>query len=75
MLTLSQKESILRKAGIVVRPFPVRRIPFQLRYDRLSEHCPEEERAADIALELEVQEWKEGIATLYSAWLAAGLKE
>lgn len=68
MLTLSQKEAILRKAGVVVRPFPVRRIPLQYRYDRSSENYPDEEKDADLALELEVQEWREGIALLYSAW-------
>jgi hypothetical protein len=68
MLTLSQKEAILRKAGMVVRPFPARRIPLQHRHDRTSINYPNEEREADIALEREVQEWKQGIAALYAAW-------
>lgn len=70
MLTLSQKEAILRKAGFVVRPFPVRRLPLQFRYDRSSEDYPHEEKDADLALELEVQAWREGIASLYAAWQA-----
>lgn len=71
MLSISQKESILRKAGVIVQPFPIRRLPHQARFDRCDDNYPKDELRADQELELEVTEWRGGVEALYLAWLAS----
>ena len=46
MLSISQKESILRKAGVPIPPFPTRRPPPPLRFDEDGTRYVDAERSA-----------------------------
>jgi hypothetical protein len=71
MLTLSQKESILRKAGIAVRPFPVRTLPLQQRHIDAGPRKPLVELEADRAHESAVALWTQEIERLYDTEIAS----
>jgi len=58
MLSISQKESILRKAGYHVAAFPERRLPLQERYLERNVRVPQEERDADRAHAAAVNAWR-----------------
>lgn len=65
MLSISQKESILRKAGVPIPPFPTRRPPPPLRFDEDGTRYVDAERSADDELQQAVAHWKENIERLY----------
>lgn len=70
MLSFSQKESILRKSGIAIAPFPLRRLP-----PRSGTICDDGRRsaqqaAADEAHDEAVREWRAGVEALYLVWLS-----
>lgn len=65
MLSISQKESILRKAGIAIPPFPARRLPHPSRLDDDGTRYPETERAADDELQRAVARWRADLEALY----------
>lgn len=66
MLSISQKESILRKAGYRLPPFPVRRLPVQERYLERGVRVPQEEIEADRAHVAAVRASREAIERLYA---------
>lgn len=68
MPSFSQKEAILRKSGITIAPFPLRRLP-----PRTGTICDDgrrsaEQVAADEAHDEAVREWRAGVEALYSVW-------
>lgn len=65
MLSISQKESILRKAGIAIPPFPARRLPHPVRFDDDGTCYTDAERAANEQLQRSVLRWKEDVEDLY----------
>ena len=67
MLSLSQKESILRKKGVAIPPFPARRVPrmYLCHFDELQKFYPQHEREEDLALDDAVAGWQCGIELLY----------
>lgn len=71
MLSISQKENILVKAGIEVPQFPARRLPFQERYLREGVRVPQEELDADREQRLAAQEWANKIEQIFSCYAAA----
>lgn len=71
MLTTDQKESILRKAGVLVPPFPARRWPVQERYLREGACMPKEELEADAEQRAAADAWARAIQTLYVEFTAA----
>lgn len=65
MLSISQKESILRKAGWHVAPFPERRLPLQQRYLERNVCVPQEELEADRVHAAAVDEWRREVERDY----------
>jgi hypothetical protein len=65
MLSISQKESILRKASVAIPRFPTRRPPPPQRFDDDGSRYAEAERTADDELKQAVARWKEDIESLY----------
>lgn len=66
MLLFIQKESILRKSGIVMKPFPLRRLP-----PPRSSVCDDGRRSpeqvqADKDHDHAVREWRAGVEALYA---------
>lgn len=70
MLSISQKESILRKAGVPVAPFPVRRLPVQERYRERNVHVPPEELEADREHAAAVRAWRQKLEACYADYMA-----
>lgn len=70
MLSSSQKEAVLRKAGVVVQPFPARSLPVQERVLERRLDVPPEEAQATAEHECAVSEWRRGIEVLYEAHCA-----
>ena len=69
MLSISQKESILRKAGYHVPAFPERPLPLQQRYLERDVRVPEEELEADHAHAAAVNKWRLDIERDYALHL------
>lgn len=65
MLSLSQKESILRKKGVPLPHFPVRRVPRAFHFDEFHTVYPQQEREEDLELQAAVIRWQAGIELLY----------
>ena len=70
MLSISQKETILRKAGYRVAPFPERPLPLQQRYLERNVSVPREEVEADHAHAAAVGEWRRKIERDYALHIA-----
>lgn len=68
MLSFNRKESILRRHGIRVEPFPVRALPYQARFYEERRRLPQAEVDADIGLALAVAAWRRRIEGLYEAF-------
>jgi hypothetical protein len=71
MLTTSQKSHILTKAGVMVPPFPARRLPVQERHLLRGERAPQEERDADAEQSVAVEHWRKLVESLYVEYSAA----
>jgi len=67
LLSLSRKESILRRRGVCVAPFPERALPFQERFFERGIRKPQEEVDADAALALAAAAWRERIEQMYAS--------
>lgn len=68
MLSISRKESILRKAGYHVAAFPVRRLPLQERYFERNVRVPQEELDADRAHAEAVNQWRCAVERDYALY-------
>ena len=68
MLSISRKESILRKAGYHVAAFPVRRLPLQERYFERNVRVPQEELDADRAHAEAADEWRRAVERDYALY-------
>lgn len=68
MLSIGQKESILRREGAVVPQFPIRPIA-----NRPSKRGDAGGRGheVDAAYEQAVREWRANVEALYASWLAS----
>jgi len=69
MVSTRVKENALRKAGVVMAPFPSRRLPVQERYQERGARVPQAEIDADVELARAVLQWKLGIDRQYEAHL------
>jgi hypothetical protein len=71
MLTTSQKSHILAKAGLVVPPFPARRLPVQERHLLRGARAPQDELDADAEQSVAVAQWHKLVESLYVEYSAA----
>lgn len=70
MLSIGQKESILRKEGNAVPSFPNRPSagrPRDTRREAASVHVHE----IDVAYEQAIRDWRSTVEVLYACWLSA----
>jgi hypothetical protein len=70
MLSIGQKESILRKEGAVVPTFPNRNVMERPRYSRRDEGGGRGHEI-DPLYEQAVREWRATVEALYASWLTA----
>lgn len=70
MLSIGQKESILRKDGAVVPAFPNRSMTERPRYGRRDEGGARGQEI-DPRYEQAVREWRAIVEALYASWLTA----
>lgn len=70
MLSIGQKESILRKEGAVVPAFPIQRTPYRPRLVTRTD-TGDREQHVDLQHEQAVREWRRTVEMLFDAWLAA----
>ena len=73
MLSFSRKESILRKRGVAVAPFPVRSRPYQERFYETGRPLPQVEADADRELRIAVAKWRMHIEEIYEEFVRASL--
>lgn len=71
MLTTSQKSHILAKAGVMVPPFPARRLPVQERHLLRGAKAPQDELDADAEQAVAVAQWHKLVESLYVEYSAA----
>ena len=71
MLTIDQKETILRKAGVAVPAFPIPRLARQDRDRDEGVRVPSEEREAHAAHKAAAAQWARTIETLYVEYVTA----
>jgi len=65
MLSLSQKESILRKRGVAIPHFPVSRLHRACHFDELHTVYSQQDLAEHLELQAAVVRWRAGIELLY----------
>lgn len=65
MLSISQKESILRKKGVPIPLFPVRRAFRGLHLDEIQASYEREKQEVDLEVEIAVARWQAAVELLY----------